>query len=90
MLKKVPSARISCAIYFWFPTAQPEYPTSGSGLSGKSILLQFFTQSKLDDNGSKGDAEEYEREPKTVIFASALFALLAMLFWLLAVKVQLK
>ena len=36
---------------------------------------------KVDDTDSTGDAEEYERESETVIFAGALFALLAMLFW---------
>ena len=46
--------------------------------------LELFTHSKLDDTG---DAEEYEQESETVIFAGALFALLAMLIWWLTVKV---
>ena len=50
-------------------------------------LLQLFKQSKLGDTDRTGDADEYERESKTVVFASALFALLAVLFWLLTVKV---
>ena len=53
-------------------------------------LLQLFTQSKLGDTDSTGNAEEYERESKTVIFARALCALLAMLFWLLIVQVWFK
>ena len=52
-------------------------------------LLKLFTQDKLGDNDSAGDAEEYEREPETVVFADALFVLLAMLFWSLAVKIWL-
>ena len=48
-------------------------------------LLELFTQSKLGDTDST--AEDYERESETVIFAGALFALLASLFWLLVVKV---
>ena len=50
-------------------------------------LLELFTQSKLGDTDSTGDAEEYEREPKTVVFVGALLALLAMLVWLPTVKV---
>ena len=50
-------------------------------------LLELFTQSKLGDTDSTGDAEEYERESETVIFAGVLLALLAMLVWLLMVKV---
>ena len=34
---KVPSAGISCTVYFWFPTALPEYLTGGSELSGKCM-----------------------------------------------------
>ena len=40
-------------------------------------LLELFTQNELSDTGSTGDAEEYERETETVIFAAALSALLA-------------
>ena len=50
-------------------------------------LLELFTQSKLDDTDSTGDAEEYERESETVVFAGALLALLAMLIWSLTIKV---
>ena len=50
-------------------------------------LLKLFTQSKLGDTDSTGDAEELERESKTVVFVSALFALLAMLVWLHTVKI---
>ena len=46
-------------------------------------VLELFTQSKLGDTDSKGDAEEY----KTIVFASALLVLLAVLVWLLTVKV---
>ena len=37
-------------------------------------LLELFTQSELADTGSTGDVEEYKREPATLLFASALFA----------------
>ena len=47
-------------------------------------VLELFTQSELDDNGGTG--EEYEKESETVIFAGAVLALLAMLFWSLTVK----
>ena len=50
-------------------------------------LLELFTQSKLGDTDSTRDAEEYERESKTVVFVGALLALLAMLLWLPMVKV---
>ena len=50
-------------------------------------LWELFTQSNLGDTDSTGDAEEYEKKSETVIFAGALFALLASLFWLLVVKV---
>ena len=50
-------------------------------------LLELFTQSKLDDTDSTGDAEEYERESETVVFAGALLVLLAMLVWSLMAKV---
>ena len=50
-------------------------------------LLELLTQSKLGDTNSTEDAEEYERESKTVILAGALFALLAMLVWSLTVSV---
>ena len=53
-------------------------------------LFEMFTQSESDKIDSTGDAEEYKRESETVIFAGALFALLAMLFWLPAVKVRFK
>ena len=43
-------------------------------------LWELFTQSKLGDTDSTGDVEEYERA------SGALFAVLAMLFWLLMVK----
>ena len=43
-------------------------------------------QSKLGDTDSTGDAETYKRESETVIFAAALFALLAVWFWSLTVK----
>ena len=42
---------------------------------------------KLGDTDSTGDAEEQERESKTVVFAGALLALLAILVWLPTVKV---
>ena len=47
-------------------------------------LLELLTESELGDSDS---TEEYERESETVIFASALFVLLAMCFWSLTVKV---
>ena len=50
-------------------------------------LLELFTQSKFGDTDSKGDAEELERESKTVVFVGALLALLAMLVWSLTVKI---
>ena len=50
-------------------------------------LLKLFTQSKLGDTDSTGDAEMYKRESETDIFAAALFALLAMLLWSLMAKV---
>ena len=50
-------------------------------------LLQLFTQSKLGDTDSTGDAEEFKRESETVVFVSALLALIAMLVWLPMVKV---
>ena len=50
-------------------------------------LLELFTQSTLGVTDSTGDAEEYKRVSKTVVFAGALLALLAMLVWLLAIKV---
>ena len=53
-------------------------------------LLELFTQSKLGGADSTGDAEEYKRESETVVFAGSLFALLAMLFWSLTVKVCFK
>ena len=46
-------------------------------------LLELFTQSKLGDTDSTGDAEEWERESETVVFVGALLALFAMLVWLL-------
>ena len=50
-------------------------------------LLELFPQSKLGDTDRTRDAEECERESKTVVFVSALLALLVMLVWLLTVKV---
>ena len=50
-------------------------------------LLELFTQSKLGDTDSTGNAEEFERESETVVFVSALLALIAMLVWLPTVKV---
>ena len=50
-------------------------------------LLELFTQSKLDDTDSAGDAQEEESESETVVFVGALLALLAMLVWLPTVKV---
>ena len=43
-------------------------------------LLELFTQSKLGDTDSTGDAEEYKMEFAAIVFASALLALLDMLF----------
>ena len=40
----------------------------------------MFTQNKLGDTDSTGDAEESELESATVIFAGAQLVLLAMLF----------
>ena len=75
-------------LYFWFPTALPEYLTGGSELSGKvHTLLELFKQSKSGDTGSTGDAEEYKRESKTVVFAGALFAQQAILSWSLTVNI---
>ena len=50
-------------------------------------LLALPTPTKVGDSDSAADAEEYERESETVIFAGVLLALLAMLVWLLMVKV---
>ena len=36
---------------------------------------------RVDDTGSTGDAEEYEREFETGLFDVTLFAPLVMLFW---------
>ena len=66
---KVPSVRISPAIYFLFPAALPEYLTGGPRLSMHE-LLELFIKSDLDDTGSTGDAGEYKRESETVVFAS--------------------
>ena len=46
-------------------------------------LLELFTQSRFGNTDSTGDAEEYERESKTVVFGGAILLLLAMLVWLL-------
>ena len=37
-------------------------------------LLELFTQSKLGDTDSTGDAEEWETESETVVFVGALLA----------------
>ena len=50
-------------------------------------LLKLFTQSRFGDTDSARDAAEYERESETVVFASALLALLAILVWSLTVKI---
>ena len=50
-------------------------------------LLELFTESKLGDTDSTGDAEEWERGSETVLFVGALLGLLAMLVWLPTVKV---
>ena len=50
-------------------------------------LLELFTQSKLGDTDSTGDAEEKEKESETVVFVGALLVLLAMLVWSLTVKI---
>ena len=50
-------------------------------------LLELFTQSKLGDTDSTGDAEKYEKESETFVFVGALLALLAMLVWSLTVKI---
>lgn len=42
----------------------------------------------MDDNDSTGDVEECERKPKTGLFDSIIFVLLAMLFCLLTVEVR--
>ena len=42
--------------------------------------LELYTQSKLGDTDSTGDAEEYKTEFAAIVFASALLALLDMLF----------
>ena len=49
-------------------------------------LLELFRQSEQDETGSAGDVEEYKRETKTVIFASALFCTVGRVV-LVAVKV---
>ena len=49
-------------------------------------LLKLFTQSKLGDTDSTGDAEEWERGSETVLFVGALLGLLAMLFGFLRSK----
>ena len=50
-------------------------------------LSELFAQSNLGDTVRTGDAEEQERESKTVTFNGALFTLSTMLFWSLTVKV---
>ena len=54
-------------------------------------LLELFTQTESDDTGSTEDAEKYKREFGNAlqVFASALFALLAKLFWSLTIKTTL-
>ena len=47
-------------------------------------LLELCTQSKFGDTDRTGDADYYEGSPK--LFAGALLAQLAMLFWLHKVK----
>ena len=51
----------------------------------------LVTQRGLDNagRGSAGDAEEHKGEYETNLFDSSLFALLAMLFWSLMVRVLL-
>ena len=44
-------------------------------------LLELFTQRKLGNTDSAGDAEEQERESETFVFVGAVLALLAMLVW---------
>ena len=50
-------------------------------------LFELCIQSRLGVTDSTGDAEEYEKESKTVVSAGALLALLAMLVWSLMAKV---
>ena len=48
--------------------------------------LELFTQSKLGETDSIGEAKQYERESEIVIFAGDLFVPLTILFWLLTVN----
>ena len=71
-----PSILDSSPISVWTkaPSAGISHATFGFLLHYQNIheLLELFTQSKLRDTDSAGDAEEYEREFETVIFAGAL------------------
>ena len=69
----------------WFPAA-----LLGRAARPVHALLEFVTPSGLDDAGSTRDAEGYEREPRTGLYDGTLFAVLAVLFWLLTVKVWFK
>ena len=50
-------------------------------------LFELCIQSRLGVTDSTGDAEEYKRVSKTVVFAGALLALLAMFVWSLTLKI---
>ena len=57
VLNKGTISRNSCAIYFWFPSVLPEYPTDGSELSGKcmdfwNIFLQMITSRREPSQAS--------------------------------------
>ena len=60
---EVPSAGISCAISGFLCTAR----ISDRAVKQVRELLELCRQSELDDIGSTGDVEEYERESKTDI-----------------------
>ena len=61
-----------------FPQHCLNIPQAGESCQEVHELLELFTQSKLGDTDSAGDAEELERESETVVFVGALLALLAM------------
>ena len=73
--------------YFRFPTALPKYQTGGSELSGKP--MNFWNCLHRVDWVTL-IVQEMQKSTKgspKLIFVGALLALLAMLVWLLTVKI---
>ena len=78
---KAPSTGISRAIHFWFPAALPEYLMGGSELSGKCMNFKSCVDKV---NVMTLIVQEMQKSPKgslKLIFAGAVFVLLALLFW---------